>query len=238
MTTASQEEEEGAGPAPPLRAAGDGAAKIVDQGGRPLGQRALETRRKLLDSTVAQLAESTLRELRVIDIARRVGTSPATFYQYFRDVKAVVLCLAEEATREMPAILEVIEGDWDADSGLVRARAIVDAFIRHWDEHLAVLRARNQASDEGDEDFQRVRSQAMAPVLEALSSQIEGHQRSGDVPAHVAPRAAAAAMAAILERLAAYHNELERVGVTRADLVETSAYILHSTITGQGGSAE
>jgi hypothetical protein len=42
-------------------------------------------------------------------------------------------------------------------------------------------------------------------------------------------------MAAILERLAAYHRELEVFGVTREDLVETSAHILYRTMTGENG---
>ena len=44
---------------------------------------------------------------------------------------------------------------------------------------------------------------------------------------------AAAAMSAILERLAAYHRELEVLGVDRADLIETSARILHRTVSGE-----
>jgi hypothetical protein len=92
---------------------------------------------------------------------------------------------------------------------------------------------RNQASDEGDPDFVRVRSQAMTPVLDALATTIETHQRNGKVSDDVSPQAAAAAMAAILERLAAYHRELELVGVRREDLVATSARILYATITGE-----
>jgi hypothetical protein len=38
-------------------------------------------------------------------------------------------------------------------------------------------------------------------------------------------------MATILERLAAYHRELEGVGVTRAHLVETTAHIVQRTLT-------
>jgi hypothetical protein len=38
-------------------------------------------------------------------------------------------------------------------------------------------------------------------------------------------------MAAILERLAAYHRELEGMGVTREHLVETTAYIVQRTLT-------
>ena len=45
--------------------------------------------------------------------------------------------------------------------------------------------------------------------------------------------AAAAAMASILERLAAYHRELEGLGMSRSDLVESSAEILHRTVAGE-----
>ena len=44
---------------------------LVDQAGRPLGPRALKTRRRILEATTALLDEKPLRELRVIDIARR-----------------------------------------------------------------------------------------------------------------------------------------------------------------------
>ena len=47
------------------------------------------------------------------------------------------------------------------------------------------------------------------------------------------PIAAAAALAAILERLAAYHRSLEGLGVTREHLVETSASILYQIVTGR-----
>ena len=73
----------------------------------------------------------------------------------------------------------------------------------------------------------------MTPVLDALASQIEAHQKTCKAsPLH--PHAAAAALAAILERLAAYHVELENLGVTRAELVETSAQIVYRTVTGGG----
>jgi hypothetical protein len=52
---------------------------------------------------------------------------------------------------------------------------------------------------------------------------------SGDVH----PYAAAAALAALLERLAAYHKELEPIGVTREALVETCARIMYQTVTGR-----
>lgn len=169
----------------------------------------------------------------MVEIAREVGTSPATFYQYFRDVEDAVLALAAAASAEMPAIVSLIDCDWQGSGGLAQARRLVDAFILHWDAHQAVLRIRNLASDEGDARFLRVRSEAMKPVLDGLARQVAHFQKAGAIHADVHPHAAAAAMASILERLAAYHAELESIGVTRAELVETSARILHGTVTGR-----
>jgi AcrR family transcriptional regulator len=205
--------------------------EIADQNGRVLGPRALETRRRLLEATEKLLGVTKHRDLRVIDIARQVRTSAATFYQYFRDVDDVVLCVAQQVSQEIPGMLELISGSWVGDEGRTKARSIVEAFIEHWDAHQAVLRVRNLASDEGDERFQRVRAKMMTPVLMQLTQVIEEHRGNDDAPGH--PAAAAAAMAAILERLAAYHRELEVLGVSREDLVDSSAHILHRTVTGR-----
>ncbi len=207
--------------------------KTVDQGGRVLGPRALQTRQRLLEAATALLAESSVRDIKVVDIARKVGTSPATFYQYFKDVEEAALCLARQAAEEMPAVVERIDGPWRGHKGLDNARAIVDTFVRHWDDHRAVLLLRNLAADEGDRRFQRVRREALTPVLERLAARIEESQRAGRIAHELSPYAAAAALAAILERLAAYHKELEYFGVTRAELVETCARILFQTVTGR-----
>jgi AcrR family transcriptional regulator len=207
------------------------ACDILDQNGRRLGVRALQTRRRLLEATAELLEQQKLRDLRVIDITRKVGTSAATFYQYFHDADEAVLCLAEQASDEMPGILEETAGSWQGDVGLDKARRIVDAFISYWDEHGAVLRVRNLASDEGDERFLALRRRTMSPVLQALARAVAAHQCEGDPKGHA--YAAAAAMGSILERLAAYRHELEVFGVTRRDLVESSAQILHHTVTGK-----
>lgn len=175
-----------------------------------------------------------MRELSVVEIARAAGTSPATFYQYFKDVGEATLRLAEQAAGEMPAVLELIDRPWDGEGGLANARGIVEAFLRHWDAHRAVLLVRNLAADEGDRRFLRVRHETLTPVLERLAAQIVAGQRAGRVDAKLQPAAAAAALGAILERMAAYHRELELLGVSRGDLVETCARILHQTVTGGG----
>lgn len=197
------------------------------QGGRPLGPRALRTRAMLLDVTRALLAELPVRDVSVVEIARRAGTSAATFYQYFADVEEAALELATAAAEEVPAILEPLAADWSGPQGLAAARVLVDAFVRHWDANHAVLLIRNVAAEQGDRRFRKVRIRALRPLLDALSRKIAAAQPAAS---GIQPVAAAAALASILERLAAYHEELEVLGVSRAELVETCARIVHQIV--------
>lgn len=207
--------------------------RTLDQSGRPLGPRALHTRQRLLDATERLLEERSVRDISVVEIARKAGTSPATFYQYFKDAGEATLRLAQQAADEMPAVLELIDGSWRGQRGLETARAIVEAFLRHWDSHRAVLRVRNLAADEGDRRFTKVRRQALAPVIEHLARKMLESQESGRIAEAVHPYAAAAALASILERLSAYHREIEYFGATREQVVETCARILFQTVTGR-----
>jgi AcrR family transcriptional regulator len=204
-------------------------SKLNDLNGRPLGARAIKKRRQLMDATIELLKTTSLRDLKVVDIARAVETSPATFYQYFKDVEDVVLLLAEEATEQMPSLIGMIADDREGEAGLEAARRVVNAFIEYWDEHGPVLRVRNIAADEGDIRFLEVRSRATTPLLESMVSRMEQRPDADTFK----PMAAAVAMGAILDRLSAYHLELEGLGVSREDLVQTSARILYETLTGQ-----
>jgi AcrR family transcriptional regulator len=207
--------------------------RAVDQSGRTLGPRALQTRERLLRATEELLAERSVRDIAVVEIARRASTSPATFYQYFKDVGEATLCLAEAAAEEVPAILELIDGSWRGQKGLDTARAIVRAFVDHWDAHRSVLLVRNLFADEGDKRFMKVRRRMLSPVIQHLALRIAEHQEAGRVPAGLHPAAAAAAMASILERLAAYHREIEYFGAGREELIESCARILYQTVTGR-----
>lgn len=205
----------------------------VAQTGRALGPRALATRRRIMAATAALLEEQGVLDLAVVDIARRAGTSPATFYHYFKDVEAVALALAEEAAGEMPAVFEGLAGPFDGGDGLLRARDVVDRFFDHWDAHHAVLTLRNMASERGDRRFQRVRQESIGPVLDALAARIREGQARSVVAKAFHPYAAAVALAAILERLAAHHRDMGFFGVTRDDLREACARIVLQTLTGR-----
>ncbi len=210
---------------------------LVDQTGRRLGPRARRTREGLLEATEALLAERGVRDLSVVEIARKASTSPATFYLYFKDVGEATLRLADAAADEMPALLAHLDGEWRGAAGLETARTVVRGFVDHWDAHRSVLLLRNLYADEGDRRFTRVRQRALAPVIERLAEKIRENQERGLVASELHPAAAAAAMASVLEKLAAYRKEIGYFGAGREDLIESSALILHQTVTG-GAAAE
>ena len=95
--------------------------------GRVIGSRALVTRRKLLDATAKLLQEQGILDLRVVDISRDVGSSPATFYQYFNDVDEAILELAKEATEDEKPLVSLLQPGWDKKTGLEQAHHFVDA---------------------------------------------------------------------------------------------------------------
>jgi hypothetical protein len=109
---------------------------------------------------------------------------------------------------------------------------MVDTFIRYWDAHRAVLRTRNLAAQEGDPRFRQVRNNSLRPLTDHLATTVTESQAEGRVSAGISPMAAAAALVALLERMAAFHSDLESLGITRGDVVETTARIVHQTVTG------
>ena len=205
---------------------------VKAQTGRVLGPRALRTRQRLLDACGELLRERSALDLSVVEIARRAGTSTATFYQYFKDVEEAALSLAQLAAEEMPAVLDLINGSWDDDRGLATARSIVQAFMAHWEAHHAVLLIRNLAADHGDARFQEARRAALSPILEALAERVSEAQQNGKVSAQIHPFAAAAALGSVLERLSAHTRELSHRGISHEELLDTCAHILHQVVTG------
>src|SRR6187549_1298769 len=118
--------------------------------GRVPGRRGLATRQRLLDQTAVMLTTTSYRDLKVVDIARGAGTSPATFYQYFPDVEAAILVLGEEVAHEGMALSELVRSsNWKGKAGFASSQALVDAFLEFWEKHRSLLRVVDLATLEG-----------------------------------------------------------------------------------------
>lgn len=200
--------------------------------GRVPGRRGQATRRKLLDETRAALTHEAYREIKVVDIAKAAGTSPATFYQYFPDVEHAVLVLAEEVARETGGLTDLVDGEWTGRAGVETARRLVVGFLDLWEEHRPVLRVVELSTEEGDLRFQNLRVRALNEVTRALADVVGRFQRDGAVP-EVDPMAVAGSLVAMLAHTAAHRYGFEFWGIRRDDLEESLTRTLYWSVTGQ-----
>ena len=148
--------------------------------GRVIGARAHRTRRRLLEATAKLLEERGALGLRVVDITREVGTSPATFYQYFPDVEEAILVLADEATDDIETLAAVHpQTPWNEADGVVHVQEFVSAFMEYWDRHRVILRVRDLRAEEGDERFWAARRKGYGAIIPELTAKIEKAQTAG-----------------------------------------------------------
>jgi AcrR family transcriptional regulator len=201
--------------------------------GRVPGRRGQATRRKLLDTTAALLETTSYRTIKVIDIAREAGTSPATFYQYFADVEQAVLVLAEEVARDAVQLTEFVRGDWSPEASDATARAVVERFMDFWEGHRAVLRVVELATEEGDLRFQRLRVRALNTLTESLRETIAELQEREQLAANVDPFATAGVLVSMLAHVGSHRYGFEFWGIRTASLVDSLTGILHWTVTGR-----
>ena len=209
------------------------AKPIKDKAGRNLGSRAQKTRQRFLDTTARLLAERSILDISVTEIARQVDSVPSLFYHYFKSIEDAAQYLARDASAEMPAIVALIDGSWEGDRGLQRALALAAAYLEHWERNHGVLLLRNQAADRGDKTFLSIRKQALEPLIDKLTELITESQHQGRVAADLHPYLAASALVSILEKLSAYAQSLRHFNADREDLVHTCARMINTTVTGR-----
>lgn len=204
--------------------------------GRVPGRRGQATRQRLLDTTLAMLTAGTYRDLRVVDIARAAGTSPATFYQYFPDVPAAVLVLARELADAGYDALSapVVEGDVStlrrgSDDGPDLADRVAASFVDFWAENQALIRVVDLAALEGDTEFRAARTRLLNGVYEALRSSIEQRRRAG-APGAGDPAAMAGVLTSMLSHVAAHVDGFAAQGVEPAELRAAMALVIRTAL--------
>jgi AcrR family transcriptional regulator len=201
--------------------------------GRVPGRRGRATRQRLLDQTAEMLKTSNYRDLKVVDIARGAGTSPATFYQYFPEVTSAILVLAEDMAHEGAALTSIVRGGtWRGKNAYGTAEALVDGFFEFWEDHRSVMRVVDLATEEGDQRFRNIRTRLLNEVTVALAEVIS-HQSDGRHPADLDPMASAGVVVAMLATVAGHRYGFEFWGIRTGDMRRSMARIIHTTVTGQ-----
>lgn len=209
-----------------------GQVRTVD--GRVAGRRGQATRQKLLECLSEMLSTSPYRDVKVIDVARMAGTSPATFYQYFPDVEGAVLELAEEMAKE-GAVLTGLVADrtWAGKAAWSAAEELVDGFLSFWRKHDAILRVVDLGAAEGDKRFYKIRMKILNPVTNSLSDAVKELQDKGRVDKSVSPAAVAGSLVAMLAAVAAHQKGFTSWGVKQAELKPNLALLVHLGVTGK-----
>ncbi|MFE0385353.1 TetR family transcriptional regulator [Streptomyces bungoensis] len=202
--------------------------------GRVAGRRGQATRQKLLDCLSEMLSSSPYRDVKVIDVARKAGTSPATFYQYFPDVEGAVLEIAEQMAADGAGLTELLEGrTWAGKAGWQTAQELVEGFLEFWRKHDAILRVVDLGAAEGDKRFYKIRMKILNSVNNSLADAIAQLQSKGRVDKDVNPAAMAGSLVAMLAAVASHQKGFSSWGVKQAELKPNLALLVHLGVTGR-----
>ncbi|MFJ7077730.1 TetR family transcriptional regulator [Streptomyces sp. NPDC098781] len=209
-----------------------GQVRTVD--GRVAGRRGQATRQKLLDCLSEMLSSSPYRDVKVIDVARKAGTSPATFYQYFPDVEGAVLEIAEQMAAEGAGLTELVEGrSWVGKAGWQTSQELVDGFLEFWRKNDAILRVVDLGASEGDKRFYKIRMKILNSVNNSLADAVAQLQAKGKVDKDVSPAAMAGSLVAMLAAVASHQRGFQTWGVKQAELKPNLALLVHLGVTGK-----
>ncbi|WP_437050282.1 TetR family transcriptional regulator [Streptomyces sp. enrichment culture] len=202
--------------------------------GRVAGRRGQATRQKLLDCLGEMLGSSPYRDVKVIDVARKAGTSPATFYQYFPDVEGAVLEIAEQMASRGAALAGLVEGrSWAGKAGWQTAQELVDGFLDFWRKNDAILRVVDLGAAEGDKRFSKIRTKILSSVNGSLADAVAELQSKGRVDKDVNPAAIAGALVAMLAAVASHQKAVSSWGVKQTELKPGLALLVHLGVTGK-----
>jgi len=209
-----------------------GQVRTVD--GRVAGRRGQATRQKLLDCLSEMLSSSPYRDVKVIDVARKAGTSPATFYQYFPDVEGAVLEVAEQMATEGGQLTQLLEGrSWVGKAGWQTAQELVDGFLEFWRKNDAILRVVDLGAAEGDKRFYKIRMKILNSVNNSLVDAVAELQSKGKVDKDVNPAAIAGSLVAMLAAVASHQKGFQTWGVKQAELKPNLALLVYLGVTGK-----
>ncbi|MDQ0761602.1 AcrR family transcriptional regulator [Streptomyces canus] len=209
-----------------------GQVRTVD--GRVAGRRGQATRQKLLDCLSEMLSSSPYRDVKVIDVARKAGTSPATFYQYFPDVEGAVLEIAEHMATEGGQLTRLLEGrSWVGKAGWQTAQELVEGFLEFWRKNDAILRVVDLGAAEGDKRFYKIRMKILNSVNNSLVDAVTELQSKGKVDKDVNPAAVAGSLVAMLAAVASHQKGFQTWGVKQAELKPNLALLVHLGVTGK-----
>ncbi len=203
----------------------------IDDERRTPGSRGQATRQRLLDQTLALLDKNGFRELRVADIAREAGTSPATFYQYFGDSEDAILALLDrlvaDVDTELLGCAERYRVSPEPAALATFTRQLADGFLAVWSTHRSLIRVIELQDGEAGARLKDVRRTLLNDITDSLEAIIASFS-----PDHAAARPQSFVLIAMLANVAAHQQGMIAAGVSRDALIEAMSHQLVLAMTG------
>ncbi|MFE3558376.1 TetR/AcrR family transcriptional regulator [Streptomyces sp. NPDC059193] len=194
--------------------------------GRIAGQRARETRQSLVGAAVELLAEGSYRTVTVAKIARKAGTSPATFYQYFAGIDEAVLEAAAPLVEETTAVLDAGKNNpWALDDATGTAQ-FVNAVLDTWSHHIPVMRILTAVAAEQDPRFVKVYAAVTRPVVHVLTAATK--PTTSSAPAR---KALVHGLVTMLASAAGHEGSPTLMGLGRKTRRDGLAHVVHAALT-------
>jgi AcrR family transcriptional regulator len=145
----------------------------VNKQGQALGRKGEESRRRLLDATLALLTKGSMHKISASAIAREAAMASQSFYLYFKDIDEVILALAQEAAVDLQGVVALLANAPGDSEPKMLSKQVIDAFADYWDRHRPILIARNYIADSGNMQFLKLRQDATMPMIHALADRIQ-----------------------------------------------------------------
>jgi AcrR family transcriptional regulator len=116
---------------------------VTNVDGRPLSQRGLDTRRRLLDAAESVFGELGYPDASVVKVAEAAGVAGGTFYLYFDSKRAIFVELMRDLNRRIRHAMS--EGAAKGTTRLESELLGFDAYFRFTSEHPALYRIIRQS---------------------------------------------------------------------------------------------
>jgi AcrR family transcriptional regulator len=139
---------------------------LTNVDGRPLSQRGIDTRRRLLDAAEDVFGELGYHDASIVKVAEAAGVAAGTFYLYFDSKKAIFDELVRDLNRRVRRAMK--EGSSQGTTRLEAELGGFDAYFRFTAEHPTLYRIIRQAEFVSPEMLRYHYDQLSAGYIEGL----------------------------------------------------------------------
>jgi TetR/AcrR family transcriptional regulator, ethionamide resistance regulator len=177
------------------------------------------------------LADRSLTDISVDDLAKGAGISRPTFYFYFPSKDAVLLTLLDRVVNEADSALQALAEDSDEDRDNMW-RTGINVFFETFGSHKAVTRASMAARDTSAE-LRELWSTFMQKWIAFSAAGIEAERDRGAAPDTLPALELATALNLMNERTLFASFAAEQPSVPEARVLDTLAHVWVSSIYGE-----